>query len=38
MMYMTSGIKLETIFGDGSKPLGRRARRAVGRRQAHPDR
>ena len=37
MMYMTHGIKLETIFGDGSKQAERRARRAVGRRQAHPD-
>ena len=39
MMYMTDGVQLETIFGDGSqRAVGRRARRAARRRQAPPHR
>ena len=37
-MYMTPGIQMETVFGDGSKaPVGRDGR-ADGRRQAPADR
>jgi uncharacterized protein (AIM24 family) len=34
MMYMTQGIEMETIFGDGSQQRRRRDGRAARRRQA----